>query len=83
MSHYPCFVNTIPIRLLVLNKTCSFFQAIKRDSSFASKVKRIVVLGGAFFVYGNVNPAAEANVIAGQTYSPLECFLIFQPSSHY
>nr|XP_034920478.1 probable uridine nucleosidase 2 isoform X2 [Populus alba] len=37
-------------------------KAIKRDSSFASKVKRIVVLGGAFFALGNVNPAAEANI---------------------
>ena len=37
-------------------------QAVKRDPSFASKVKKIVVLGGAFFVAGNVNPAAEANV---------------------
>jgi hypothetical protein len=25
-------------------------------------VKKIVVLGGAFFALGNVNPAAEANV---------------------
>lgn len=25
-------------------------------------MKRIVVLGGAFFALGNVNPAAEANV---------------------
>lgn len=37
-------------------------QAIKRDSSFASKVKKVVILGGAFFALGNVNPAAEANV---------------------
>lgn len=37
-------------------------QAIKRDSSFASKVKKIVILGGAFFAAGNVNPASEANV---------------------
>ncbi|XP_058107657.1 uridine nucleosidase 1-like isoform X2 [Magnolia sinica] len=37
-------------------------KAIKRDSSFASKVKRIVILGGAFFASGNVNPAAEANI---------------------
>ena len=29
---------------------------------FAKNVKQIVVLGGAFFVNGNVNPAAEANV---------------------
>lgn len=25
-------------------------------------MKRLVVLGGAFFALGNVNPAAEANV---------------------
>lgn len=37
-------------------------QAIKMDSTFASKVKRIVILGGAFFALGNVSPAAEANV---------------------
>jgi len=36
---------------------------MKKDPSFASKVKRIVILGGAFFAQGNVNPAAEANVI--------------------
>ncbi|EHA8587557.1 Uridine-ribohydrolase 1 isoform 3 [Cocos nucifera] len=36
--------------------------AIKRDSSFARKVKRVVILGGAFFASGNVNPAAEANI---------------------
>ncbi|EOY08190.1 Uridine-ribohydrolase 1 isoform 3, partial [Theobroma cacao] len=33
-----------------------------RDSTFANKVKNIVVLGGAFFALGNVNPAAEANI---------------------
>ena len=44
------------------------FQAIKRDSSFVSKVKKIVVLGGSFFALGNVNPAAEANV-SGQLLS--------------
>lgn len=43
---------------------CFLAQAIKRDSSFARKVKRVVVLGGAFFALGNVNPAAEANVSA-------------------
>ncbi|RZB60210.1 Carbamoyl-phosphate synthase small chain, chloroplastic [Glycine soja] len=36
-------------------------KAIKRDSSFASKVKRIVILGGAFFALGNVNLTTEAN----------------------
>nr|XP_029146819.1 probable uridine nucleosidase 1 isoform X4 [Arachis hypogaea]XP_029149624.1 probable uridine nucleosidase 1 isoform X4 [Arachis hypogaea] len=37
-------------------------KAIKRDSSFASKVKKIVVLGGSVLALGNVNPAAEANI---------------------
>ncbi|KAI8027375.1 FAM10 family protein [Camellia lanceoleosa] len=36
--------------------------AVKKDSSFASKVKGVVVLGGPFFALGNINPAAEANV---------------------
>ncbi|KAG5575025.1 hypothetical protein H5410_055159 [Solanum commersonii] len=36
--------------------------AVKRDSTFASKVKRVVVLGDSFFALGKVNPAAEANV---------------------
>ncbi|KAF5951273.1 hypothetical protein HYC85_009217 [Camellia sinensis] len=39
-------------------------MAMKRDSSFASKVKRVVILGGSFFALGNVNPAAEANAHA-------------------
>ncbi|KAI8015085.1 Uridine nucleosidase 1 [Camellia lanceoleosa] len=36
--------------------------AMRRDSSFASKVKRVVILGGSFFALGDVNPAAEANI---------------------
>jgi hypothetical protein len=46
-------------------KRCNYLdQAIKRDSSFASKVKNVVILGGAFFALGNVNPAAEANSLS-------------------
>ncbi|EXB88276.1 hypothetical protein L484_020344 [Morus notabilis] len=36
--------------------------AIQLDPAFAKNVGQIVVLGGAFFVNGNVNPAAEANI---------------------
>ncbi|GJY90071.1 inosine/uridine-preferring nucleoside hydrolase domain-containing protein, partial [Tanacetum coccineum] len=36
--------------------------AIERDSSFATKVKRRVILSGAFFSLGIINPAVEANV---------------------
>lgn len=57
VSEYPGEVS-----ILALGPLTNLALAIKRDSSFASKVKRIVVLGGAFFALGNVNPAAEANI---------------------
>lgn len=37
-------------------------QALQLDPAFSKNVGQIVVLGGAFAVNGNVNPAAEANV---------------------
>ncbi|KAG2332668.1 hypothetical protein Bca52824_003848 [Brassica carinata] len=57
VSEYPGEVT-----ILALGPLTNLAIAIKRDSSFASKVKKIVVLGGAFFALGNVNPAAEANI---------------------
>ncbi|KAL6859174.1 hypothetical protein ACP4OV_018176 [Aristida adscensionis] len=51
------------VSVLALGPLTNVALAIKRDSSFASKVKKIVVLGGAFFAAGNVNPAAEANIL--------------------
>ncbi|KAH9621833.1 hypothetical protein KSS87_013919 [Heliosperma pusillum] len=57
VSEYPGEVT-----VLALGPLTNIALAIKRDSSFASKVKKIVVLGGAFFSLGNVNPAAEANI---------------------
>ncbi|KAM7468275.1 hypothetical protein LguiB_015837 [Lonicera macranthoides] len=48
--------------ILALGPLTNLALAVKSDSSFASKVKRIVILGGAFFALGNVNPAAEANI---------------------
>ncbi|MQL76093.1 hypothetical protein Taro_008486 [Colocasia esculenta] len=57
VSEYPGSVS-----ILALGPLTNLALAIKRDSSFASKVKRIVILGGAFFAAGNVNPAAEANI---------------------
>lgn len=32
------------------------------DPEFPRKIRQIILLGGAFSVNGNVNPAAEANV---------------------
>ncbi|XP_072998788.1 probable uridine nucleosidase 1 [Typha latifolia] len=57
VSQYPGEVS-----ILALGPLTNLALAIKRDSSFAKKVKRVVVLGGAFFASGNVNPAAEANI---------------------
>ncbi|XP_051131620.1 uridine nucleosidase 1 [Andrographis paniculata] len=50
------------VSILALGPLTNLALAIKRDSTFANKVKRIVILGGAFFALGNVNPAAEANI---------------------
>ncbi|KAJ8899570.1 hypothetical protein K2173_018544 [Erythroxylum novogranatense] len=57
-------VNEYPgeVSILALGPLTNLALAIKRDSSFARKVKTIVILGGAFFALGNVNPAAEANI---------------------
>ncbi|XLR65579.1 hypothetical protein S83_016251, partial [Arachis hypogaea] len=37
-------------------------EAIKRDSSFANKVNRMVILGGSFFALGNVNPNKQISI---------------------
>ncbi|WOL03483.1 hypothetical protein Cni_G12203 [Canna indica] len=57
VSQYPGEVY-----ILALGPLTNLALAIKRDSSFAKKVKKVVVLGGSFFAAGNVNPAAEANI---------------------
>ncbi|CAL5419719.1 unnamed protein product [Camellia sinensis] len=58
VSEYPGQVS-----ILALGPLTNLALAVKKDSSFASKVKRVVILGGSFFALGNVNPAAEANVL--------------------
>lgn len=57
-------INQYPgeVSILALGPLTNLALATKKDSFFASKVKRIVVLGGAFLAAGNVNPAAEANI---------------------
>ncbi|KAG5583091.1 hypothetical protein H5410_053718 [Solanum commersonii] len=57
ISEYPGEVS-----ILALGPLTNLALAVKRDSNFASKVKRVVILGGSFFALGNANPAAEANV---------------------
>ncbi|KAM3205468.1 uridine nucleosidase 1 [Capsicum annuum] len=57
VSEYPGEVT-----VLALGPLTNLALAVKRDSNFTSKVKRVVILGGSFFALGNVNPAAEANI---------------------
>lgn len=46
----------------MLSKIDWSMQAIQSDPAFVKNIGQIVLLGGAFAVNGNVNPAAEANV---------------------
>ena len=48
--------------LLMLGACTNLALALQWDPSLAQKLKRVVILGGAFNVNGNVNPAAEANI---------------------
>lgn len=50
------------IVLLALAATTNIALALQKDPDLADLWARVVVLGGAFNVGGNVNPAAEANV---------------------
>ncbi|KAJ4776100.1 Pyrimidine-specific ribonucleoside hydrolase RihA [Rhynchospora pubera] len=50
------------VSILALGPLTNLADAINNDPSFAKKVKRVVIVGGAFFCPGNVNPAAEANI---------------------
>ncbi|EPS69581.1 hypothetical protein M569_05185, partial [Genlisea aurea] len=59
VSKYPGEVS-----ILALGPLTNLALAVKMDSSFSNKVKRVVILGGSFFAVGNVNPAAEANIYA-------------------
>lgn len=56
----------------------SIIQAIQLDPGFSGKIGQIVILGGAFAVNGNVNPAAEANVCLPKSLD-LSSFTFFMP----
>lgn len=53
---------------------------MKQDPSFVKKIGQVVLLGGAFSVNGNVNPAAEANVSLNSLFplSLIDEFHVYQ-----
>lgn len=54
--------NPGEIVLVPVGPLANIALALKKDPSIASKVKQVVIMGGAAHVAGNVSPAAEANI---------------------
>ncbi|GER34193.1 pyrimidine-specific ribonucleoside hydrolase RihA [Striga asiatica] len=50
------------VTVVALGPLTNIALAIQSDPSFVKNVGQIILLGGAFSVNGNVNPAAEANI---------------------
>ncbi|CAK9161811.1 unnamed protein product [Ilex paraguariensis] len=50
------------VTVVALGPLTNIALAIQLDPAFTKNIEQIVVLGGAFTVNGNVNPAAEANI---------------------
>ncbi|MGB8313561.1 MAG: nucleoside hydrolase [Aestuariivirga sp.] len=50
------------VNLCVLGPMTNIAQALIREPRIASRIKRIVAMGGGFFEGGNVTPAAEFNI---------------------
>ncbi|XP_010485120.1 PREDICTED: probable uridine nucleosidase 2 [Camelina sativa] len=50
------------ITVVALGPLTNIALAIQLDPEFSKNVRQIVILGGAFAVNGNVNPASEANI---------------------
>ncbi|KAG8375859.1 hypothetical protein BUALT_Bualt09G0002900 [Buddleja alternifolia] len=50
------------VTVVALGPLTNIALAIQSDPAFVKNIGQIVILGGAFSVNGNVNPAAEANI---------------------
>jgi hypothetical protein len=50
------------VTVVALASATNVTLALRLDPTLKGKLKEVVHLGGAFFVNGNVNPAAEANI---------------------
>ena len=56
-KRYPGELSLVPVGRLT-----NIALALKRDPTLPSRIKRIVLMGGAYQVPGNVTPVAEANI---------------------
>ncbi|CAM0880345.1 unnamed protein product [Alopecurus aequalis] len=50
------------VTVVALGPLTNLALAVELDPTFPTKIGQIVILGGAYSVNGNVNPAAEANI---------------------
>ncbi|WP_208250238.1 nucleoside hydrolase [Rhizobium sp. T1470] len=54
--------NPGEVRLVAVGRTTNLAMALKEDPEIAGLVKDVVIMGGNFYVPGNVSPVAEANI---------------------
>lgn len=66
---YPYELTLVPVGRLT-----NIALALRLDPTLPSRIKRVVLMGGAFEVAGNVTPVAEANIIG----DPHAADIVFQ-----
>jgi purine nucleosidase len=54
--------NPGEVRLVAVGRMTNLALALKQDPEIAGLVKDVVIMGGSFYVPGNVTPVAEANI---------------------
>ncbi|NBZ90094.1 nucleoside hydrolase [Stagnihabitans tardus] len=54
--------NPGEVSIIAVGRMTNLALALRRDPGIAGLVKDVTLMGGAFFVPGNVTPAAEANI---------------------
>ena len=50
------------VTLVAVGRMTNLALALRHDPEIAGLVKRVVIMGGSFYVPGNVSPVAEANI---------------------
>lgn len=50
------------VRLVAVGRMTNLALALRQDPEIAGLIKDVVIMGGNFYVHGNVSPVAEANI---------------------